>query len=344
MRFQFGRPKPAEDATPHQPQPQPQESVATPSDILAGLKAIQNGAKGLAAAGGWVFLINDTNDFLSWQLGMKRWSDDERAAVRRILDERAERLSGRYYQMLICPEKSIVYRDYLPAGLDAIPAFDDRPAMAMARMRPDIVHYLADRFEALKRLGVLFFRGDTHVNWTGAYHLYREAILALRVSGAPVGEPLTFNQLQHFVAGMEGDVLMQLPDAVKDAFEVDASLARVGNMLELVISHVLPAARKRARQVRTPEGFMPGGGGRETVIMEQDDKSLPTALIFRDSTATLSVELLAHHFSRSVFVWHDGDVIGDLIDSEQPDVILHFVAERFLAPYPRSKAINYILP
>jgi len=337
MRFQFGRRKQPEAAPP--PKDDPLEAV---SEILSGLKAIQNGAKGLAARGGWVFLINDTNDFLSWHLGVKRWSDDDHAAVLKILDERAERLSGRYYQMFICPEKSIVYREYLPAGLDAALPCDDRPARAMARMRPDAVHYLADRFDALKRLGLLFFRGDTHVNWMGAYHLYREAILALQARGAPVGEPLTFNHLQHFIAGMEGDVLIQLPEATKGEFEVDASLARVGNMLELVISHTLPEARKRARQVPTPEGFIPGGGGRETIIMEQDDKSLPKALVFRDSTATLSIELLAQHFSRSVFIWHEGDVIGDLIDREQPDVILHFVAERFLATYPHSTAVNYI--
>ncbi|WP_425995780.1 hypothetical protein [Caulobacter sp. DWR1-3-2b1] len=350
MQFWFGRQKQAEAAPRHrQPAPPPpmpappeEDPLEAVSALLAGLKAIQNGAKGLAARGGWVFLINDTNDFLSWHLGLKRWSDDEQAAVRNILDERIEQLSGRYYQMFICPEKSIVYRDYLPAGLDAAAPCDDRPALAMARMRPDAVHYLADRFDALKRLGMLFFRGDTHVNWMGAYHLYRETILALQARGAPVGPPLTFSHLQHFVAGMEGDVLIQLPEAAKDAFEVDASLARVGNMLELVISHTLPEARKRARPVLTPEGFIPGGGGRETVIMEQADKSLPKALIFRDSTATLSIELLAQHFSRSVFVWQDGDVIGDLIDREQPDVILHFVAERFLATYPRSTAINHI--
>lgn len=337
MRFQFGRRK--QDEAPPPPQEDPVQAFAT---ILKGLKAIQNGAKGLAARGGWVFLINDTNDFLSWHLGLKRWSGDEQVAVQKILDERTDRLSGRYYQMLICPEKSVVYREYLPAGLDAATPFEDRPARAMARMRPDVVHYLADRFDALKPLGLLFFRGDTHVNWMGAYHVYREAILALQAHGAPVGPPLTFNHLQHFIAGMEGDVLIQLPEAVKDEFEIDASLARVGNMLELVISHTLPEARKLARQVPTPEGFIPGGGGRETVIMEQADKSLPKALVFRDSTATLSIELLAQHFSRSVFVWHEGDVIGDLIDSEQPDVILHFVAERFLATYPRSTAINRI--
>jgi DNA-directed RNA polymerase specialized sigma24 family protein len=33
--------------------------------VLKQLKSVQNGARGLAAPGGWVFLINDTNDFLS---------------------------------------------------------------------------------------------------------------------------------------------------------------------------------------------------------------------------------------------------------------------------------------
>lgn len=332
MRFQLGRRRDDIAAT--------RDDVAT---ILDKLKTIQNGAKGLAAPGGWVFLINDTNDFLSWQLGLKRWSEAEHEAVRTVLAERTQLLAGRHYQMFICPEKSVVYREWLPAGLDAFSPHYDRPAEAMARMCPETVHYLLPRFEALKRLGLLFFRGDTHVNWLGAYHLYREAILALGARGAPVGAPLTFHDLQHYVAGMEGDVLIQLPDAVKAEFEVDAALGRVGNMLELVISHTLPEAKKRAKRVETPEGYIPGGGGRETIIMEHADKSLPTALIFRDSTATLSIEFLAEHFSRSVFVWHDGDVIGELIDREQPDVILHFVAERFLATYPRATPINRAL-
>lgn len=336
MRFQFGR-KRDEPATALHEAGHSGDSAA---QILSGLKVIQNGAKGLAARGGWAFLINDTNDFLSWQFGLKRWHADEHAAVAAVLAQRADLLSDRYYQMFICPEKSVVYQAYLPAGLDAIASDAGRPAVAMARMCPGVVHYLADRFEELKRLGLLFFRGDTHVNWLGAYHLYREAILALAARGAPVGQPITFNHLQHFVAGMEGDVMIQLPDAVKAEFEIDASLGRVGNMLELVISHSLPEARKRARRIPTPDDYIPGGGGRETVIMEQADKNLPTALVFRDSTATLSVELLAQHFSRSVFVWHEGDVIGELIDREQPDVILHFVAERFLATYPRATAIN----
>lgn len=339
MRFLFGRKR--ADVEPVRDDPAASRTAA--ATILNGLKALQNGAKGLAARGGWAFLINDSNDFLSWQLGLRRWSPAEHAQVAAMLTQRAKLLSQRHYQMFICPEKSVVYREYLPAGLDAFAPDRDRPAEAMARTCPGAVHYLADRFEALKPLGLLFFRGDTHVNWLGAYHLYREAILALAARGAPVGPPITFNHLQHFVAGMEGDVLIQLPESARAAFEVDASLARVGNMLELVISHTLPEARKRARRTPTPEGYIPGGGGRETIIMERDDKSLPKALIFRDSTATLSIELLAEHFSRSVFVWHEGDVIGDLIDREDPDIVLHFVAERFLATYPGAAAINHAL-
>jgi hypothetical protein len=329
MRFQLGRRR---------------DDIAAPRDdvgaILDKLKTVQNGAKGLAAPGGWVFLINDTNDFLSWQLGLKRWSEAEHEAVRTVLAERAQLLAGRHYQMFICPEKSVVYREWLPAGLAAYPPHYDRPAESMARMCPQTVRYLAPRFEELKRLGLLFFRGDTHVNWLGAYHTYREAIVALAATGAPVGEPISFGKLQHYVAGMEGDVFIQLPEATKAEFDIDAELGRVGAMLEVTMAHTLHEDGRRARRVETPEGYIPGGGGRETIIMEQNDKSLPKALIFRDSTATLSIDLLAEHFSRSVYVWHEGDVIGELIDREQPDVILHFVAERFLATYPRAAPIN----
>jgi len=312
-------------------------------EILSEIKVAQNGAKGLAAAGGWVFLINDTNDFLSWQLGLKRWTPEDLDDVKGILAERARLLADRCYQMVICPEKSAVYSEWLPAGLDGFAPDARRPAMAMAEMFPSEVLYLAPRFELLKRLGLLFFRGDTHVNWLGAYHLYREAILALAGRGATVGPPIAFGDLGHYIAGMEGDILAQLPEAAKATFERDAVLARAGAMLEVTICHILPEPKRKARRVPTPDGYIPGGGGRETIILEQDDKSLPRALVFRDSTATLSIDLLGEHFSRSVFVWHEGDVIGDLIDREQPDVILHFVAERFLATYPSTVPINRAL-
>jgi len=319
------------------------DSGGTAGAILRTLKVAQNGAKGLAAAGGWVFLINDTNDFLAWQLGLKQWTQDDKTAVQGILAERTKILADRCYQMVISPEKSVVYAEWLPSGLDVFSPDPQRPAVAMAQMFPAEVLYLAPRFGALKRLGLLFFRGDTHVNWLGGYHVYREAILALAARGVAVGPPIGFGDLGHFIAGMEGDVLIQLPEAAKADFERDAAVARAGAMLEVAICHTLREAKQRARRVPTPEGYIPGGGGRETIIKEQDDKSLPRALVFRDSTATLSIDLLAEHFSRSVFVWHDGDVIGKLIDREQPDVILHFIAERFLATYPGAVAINRFL-
>ncbi|HQR91157.1 MAG TPA: hypothetical protein PLH31_18190, partial [Caulobacter sp.] len=235
--------------------------------ILAELKTSQGGAKGLAAAGGWVFLINDTNDFLAWQYGVSRWTPEDRSAVRNLLTERTRILADRCYQMVISPEKSVVYAEWLPGGLDRLSIDPARPAVAMAQMFPNEVLYLAPRLEELKRLGLLFFRGDTHVNWLGAYHVYRETILALAARGAAVGTPIGFAQLGHYIAGMEGDILMQLPEAARPEFERGAVLGRVGAMLEVTISHVLPESKRRARQVPTPGGYVPGGGGRETIIM-----------------------------------------------------------------------------
>ena len=54
---------------------------------VAAAKARQPG-KALAAPGGWVFLVNDTNDFLPWQFGITRWTRGEREQVAAILKAR----------------------------------------------------------------------------------------------------------------------------------------------------------------------------------------------------------------------------------------------------------------
>ena len=48
---------------------------------------------------------------------------------------------------------------------------------------------------------------------------------------------------------------------------------------------------------------------------------------------------LAEHFSRTVFVWHLGDVLQKVIEREQPDIVIQIMAERFVWTYPSRAAI-----
>ena len=52
--------------------------------------------------------------------------------------------------------------------------------------------------------------------------------------------------------------------------------------------------------------------------------------------ADLMIDLLAEHFRRSVFIWHQGQIVNDIIEVEKPDLIIHVMAERFTIAYGKS--------
>ena len=310
---------------------------------VAAAKARQPG-KALAAPGGWVFLINDTNDFLPWQFGLKRWTQQERKQVRATFSERLMALAPRPYLMFITPEKSVAYQEYLPLGLADLRASPARPAPWLARQLPRQIHYLQPWFDRMKRLGFLYFRGDSHVNWLGGYLLYRHVIETMDAAGLTTRPAIGFSDLLPELAGFEGDVFVQLDDTQRADFAKDADYARWRAMLEITLKYNIHPEKVRARAIPLSPEAQASFHGRDLAIYETDDSSLPRAVVFRDSTATESIRFLAEHFSRSVYVWHDGDVLADIIAREQPDIILHFVAERFLATYPGASPLNHAAP
>jgi len=308
---------------------------------LAAAKAQQRG-KAMIAPGGWVFLANDAHDFLSWQFGARTWSAAERERVAAMMRARVAALAPATYLMLPTPEKSVVYADWLPHGLDRLAPSPDRPAAWLAASMPGNVCYPADRLMTLKRLGLLYFRGDTHVNWLGAYHVYRQAVDALRAAGVAIPPPLDFGMLKAAPAGFEGDLYVQIDEEQRAAFQADPASGRWNDMLELTLQLALRPGRAQATTVERPADHVPAFRGRQVVIKRHADQSLPRALVFGDSTASYLIDFLAEHFSRSVFVWHDKDVVADFVETERPDVVLHLVAERFLAPYPDIPAIGQL--
>lgn len=304
--------------------------------VLARLKERQNGAKGLPAAGGWVFLINDTNDFLSYQFGVRAWTSGDMARVADIMSRRQDYFAQRAipYLMVITPEKSVVYTEWLPAELTTLQLANDRPAAYLADHFPEAVDYPLHHLQASKRHGLLFFRGDTHVNWLGAFHLYRRTIAEMRKRGFPVSDAMPLNQMEIALACWQGDTLLQVPESLKADFQADSGDWRPIIMEEALVQFTVHPDYVRAHRLPEPDVFRIGRAERETVVTQHRNADLPRAVIFRDSTATLMVDLLAQHFSRAVFVWHENDVIGEVIEQEKPDLVLHLKAERFLSTYP----------
>jgi FkbM family methyltransferase len=292
--------------------------------------------RGFLSEYGWVFLANDSNRFMDQLLGSLQWNNIEKDRAIGVLQERRNRLRalGCHYLKFIIPEKSVVYREYLPRRMRDLVPSSTRPALLMAQSLPGTVFYLDQYLQDAKSYGHLYFRGDTHVNWLGAYFVYQDAIrslLPLLKGRLPPPIPLTC--LASSLVGYDGDVRTKLHAAEEKQLLKHWPDVQFSDTFEHCVRYTLPAGRQRAQPCPGSKVLNAMQFDRPVLVTEVDDPSLPRAVIFHDSTAQFITDLLAEHFSRAVFVWHRGEVIEPIIVSERPDVVLQFMAERFVGSY-----------
>jgi hypothetical protein len=310
----------------------------TSADPVGAIERVLDGDKAFLSEYGWVFLANDTNRFLDFAFGKTGWTEDEGAKAVDVLQTRAAKLQdlGIKYIKYIIPEKSVVYKEYLPRVFGNTPLRQERPAVELAKAMPDFVHYLADYLLDARSYGQLYFRGDSHTNWLGAWFVYCYIIRTLpRLGLAKSREIVAFKDLLPRIAAYEGDLFAQLNPGLRGEFEDRLGFTSAASGLDLTIQLLLPEASKKARRVETPQKYREWFTSRETFVYERPDgEGLKKAVIFRDSTLDFCHELIAQHFSRSVFVWHQGQVFEEVIREENPDVVLHIMAERFVSRYP----------
>tara|TARA_Y100000994_G_scaffold244621_1_gene244787 strand:+ start:8719 stop:10230 length:1512 start_codon:yes stop_codon:yes gene_type:complete len=288
-------------------------------------------SKTLLSEKGWLYLINDTNDFYSWCYGRKKWTENERKAVVNIFKERVQKLeaTGRKYIKIITPEKNIVYPEYLPHIFDNKRLIEDRPATLCAKASPN-VHYLDKYLISLKGFARSYFKGDSHINWHGAYFIYRYMIAELSKMGFNLGPAIELSDLEVSLANYKGDLYNQALDAqltdihgVWGPFNLSDSLGYEINL----------QPKAQFSRINSPSDYVERFGQTRDVITTTLDKKLPTAIVFRDSTCDFLVPFISNHFSKVTYIWHKGDVYEDVIERENPDVVINMMAERFLSNY-----------
>jgi hypothetical protein len=314
-------------------------------DPLSSVEALSSPFKGAISEYGWSYLINDTNNFLRVQFGNISWSNDERRAAANMLRSRVVQLTemGANYKLFIVPEKSIVYNEYLPRRLADLKEAIERPALLLQEDVPTVVYYLEAYLRDARSFGQLYFRGDSHTNWHGAWFVYRFAITQLIIDGLLSNtECVNFSELLPSIAAYDGDLWTQLNEPVKHEFNKFWGFTSAQFGLEISVKLDLPKEKMAAQRIETPHIYHEWFSERETLVYERSDGIGPTVVIFRDSTVELCHHLLAQHFSRAVFVWHQGAAYREVIELERPDLVLHFIAERFLIRYPIASPIDTV--
>jgi hypothetical protein len=286
---------------------------------------------------GWIYLINDSNRFVQVQCGELIWSEADSARAAATLAERRSyaRSVGASYHKFIVPEKSVVYPEYLPAPMQQMLSTQPRPAQIMQATSPHIVSYLDQALHNAKALGLVYFRGDTHTNWLGAWVVYRQIIMTIKtqLDQSAIESPFDLRKMQPVIAAYDGDLFTQvdflLLETRKDVWYSTAS----SNGFEAILAWQLPPQQRKANQVAVPEAYTAWFKDRKTYVYERSDKQGLRAVVFHDSTLDHCLDLVAQHFARTVFVWEGGHVFEDVIEAERPDIIIHVMAERFVARY-----------
>jgi len=289
--------------------------------------------KTLVSEKGWLYLINDGNDFFHWAYGQKTWTSQQLAFIKVLFEERLKRLNtlNAEYVKFVIPEKNIIYPEYLPHIFDNKSLNSDRPSKLMTKLS-DNFFYLEKYLKSLKGFGRLYFKGDTHVSWLGAYYIYinMHEVITQKFN-LMIGEPIRLDELETSIAEFSGDLYDQLSKIqLSDIHGVWGSF-NFSNSLGYEIQYKY---HQDEIYVKPPENYVKEfGKSRDVIITESTNKKLPRAVIFRDSTCTFIQPLLSKHFSRAVYVWHTGEVHANIIEQEKPDIVIHVMAERFISNY-----------
>lgn len=90
----------------------PQQIIFSQEDEISSAMGKCSPSKALIGKCGWIFLTNDTNDFFSYQFGLRKWDKGTKAIASQYMQERCDYISahGAKYLKFIIPEKSVAYK------------------------------------------------------------------------------------------------------------------------------------------------------------------------------------------------------------------------------------------
>lgn len=243
----------------------------------------------------FLFLAGDTNNVIRQISGDNALNEKMIAAWGAEFEERRQhsRTHNYLYKFIIVPNKHCVYADKLP---DDVPISENRPAIQLRDKYPDIIEYPIDILKK-RRDEVVYHKTDTHWNSPGAVIYYND--LAVRLGLEPLKYEVT--DIQYM-----GDL---------------------GNKMQPPLT--LPSKDIKfvpKANIVYDNKFTSIGHG---VFYENDNKSLPVAIVFGDSFINLTHHILAEYFSRLYF-FHAPVFDQKVIERIAPDIVLNENVERFV--------------
>ncbi|WP_243439951.1 alginate O-acetyltransferase AlgX-related protein [Fundidesulfovibrio soli] len=265
---------------------------------------------------GWLF-FNMESALEDW-LGVNLLSREELDAFTAEMKARRDWLAARGIPMLlvIAPNKASVYGQFMPPAMHKLSPVTRLDQLGQA-MREAGVPFL-DLRPALISAGQVrraYWKTDTHWNGWGAFRGSAAIVEALRARfpGMPPLADEEYRPLEFETHGGDLSDMLLLTDTLT---ERDIEMERLS-----------PTRAHAAGPPGYPNPAM--RSGRDMVVLETGDKSLPKAVFFRDSFSSAAIPFLSQRFQRSVFLW-EHTFQPQIIEAEKPDVVVIEAVERYL--------------
>jgi alginate O-acetyltransferase complex protein AlgJ len=260
---------------------------------------------------GWLYLSLD-GDLISKYRGIVKLSPEESDEWIRQMSSRVDFLKekGIACWLIIVPEKSSIYPHYLPEWCTRVgPSLTDTLIQKLKDQEKINWIDLRPVLDTASKQSQVYFKYDTHWNDYGAYLAYQHVMQQIRKDVNV--SPLNQHQVRFAPEKVNGDLATAL--SLNDHLGEESPVAEIPN------SRVI---HKTSVADYTKDGWVAV-------------TSNPTcrAVILCDSYVNVVMsKYLAESFSCSFFKHHNGmEFNRDLILRHKPNVVLYFVAERYLS-------------
>ena len=265
---------------------------------------------------GWLFLRSAIDS-----QNKKLLADDEVANWVEVMEKRSRWVEsqGAHFLFVVVPNKATVYPEYVPGNLKLQDlSTTDQVIQALNRQSDVNVLDLREYLVGKKSEGLLYDLTDTHWNDRGAFLAASEIVRQLRTTFSEIA-PLNSSECEFFASERASGELAELL-LLNDEFQEDAIRCRMRGPL---LWQGIPSPKRDYD--RHPDRMV------STVNSRLE---FPKVLMLRDSFTTRMVPFLSSVFSEVHYVWETDQLDVGRIESNQPDIVILAVVERFLPRIP----------
>jgi len=247
------------------------------------------------------------------------------------LKDRQRKLKERNikYVLVLAPEKSTVYPEFMPERL--IPGSSEKRLDQLATLLEENTDmHVIDARSPLLKYGdptiFLYYRTDSHWNDVGALLVAKEIIEQLR-GAFPSLTPPTLSDFDLVVKeGLGGDL---------------AGLLALRDILHEEATYLVARSHSRAKQSATgiDQALVAPNALQQPSATEVDDRTLPRVVLFMDSFGNALLPYLSNTFSR-LLILRQYSIDWAIVEKESPDIVIQVIVERQLyAPLPPESSI-----